>query len=95
MSSTVRLAISENLPEMRHRQPTVPTYVKPSIPFDSERCSDQRRLFDLRRNLMLFDDKQRLHLDEIQVMMSPSNSRSKEGKGLIPPLEQESVANSS
>ena len=95
MSSTVRSAITENIPDMKHKSVTIPTYIKPSVRFDSERCSDQKRSFDLRRHLQMYDDSQRLHLEEIQSMMSPENGGSTVVKGLIPPLENQLITKSS
>ena len=71
MSSTVRHLVSDPKP--------VPPNVKPHgfklVAKDEVHYSDQKRTFDLRRNLKLSDDSERLHLDEIQSIVSPKNAR--------------------
>jgi hypothetical protein len=48
----------------------------------AERCSEQKRSFDLRRSLQIAEDSKRLHLEEIHAMLSPTDtSRSAKTSG--------------
>lgn len=61
----------------------------------AERCSSQKRQFDFRRGLMLSNDSERLHLDEIKGMMSPKAHTDIPAKGLLPPPESLEIERSS
>lgn len=61
----------------------------------AERCSSQKREFDFRRGLMLSNDSERLHLDEIKGMMSPKAQTDAPAMGLLPSPESLEIERSS
>lgn len=67
MSSTVRHLVSDPKPT----PPNVRPHGFKLVAKDDVHYSDQKRTFDLRRNLKLSDDTERLHLDDIQKIVSP------------------------
>lgn len=70
MSSTVRHVAIDSRPHV-----FLPTSaVSMATLYDNHQHSEQKRFFDLRRSLMISDDSRRLHLEEIQEMMSPASS---------------------
>ena len=70
MSSTVRHVAIDSRPHvfLPHSAVSLATS------YDNPRHSEQKRFFDMRRSLMISDDSRRLHLVEIQGMMSPTSS---------------------
>jgi hypothetical protein len=92
MSSTVRQVIADRKSVVIAPHPNVNAFVH----YDDRRCSDQKRSFDLRRELQLADDSQRLHLNEIQCMISPKSNELETSKtGLLPPFDHSSFQRSS
>ena len=90
MSSTVRQAVTQSRPRSLVPQ----TGIKHVLPMSIERCSDQKRMFDQRRDLKLAEDKDRLHLDDIQGMISPKRGADVEDTSLLPPVESLGVPGS-
>jgi len=70
MSSTVRHLVSDSKPA----PPNVRQHAFKLVAKDEIHYSDQKRTFDLRRSLKLSDDSERLHLDDIQKIVSPKSS---------------------
>lgn len=96
MSSTVRQAIHESLIDRKWSSPFPTSSVNCVYNYDEERCSDQKRFFDLRRQLMLSDDSSsRLRLTEINEMLSPKNKIVESKPGLVPPADLSSISKSS
>jgi hypothetical protein len=71
MSSTVRQVLHESLGDKRNH--IIASYTPNLGPtrYSVEACADQKKSFDLRRQIMLSDDTDRLHLHEITEMLSP------------------------
>jgi hypothetical protein len=70
MSSTVRHLVSDSKPA----PPNVRPHGYKLVVKDEVHYSDQKRTFDLRRSLKLSDDSERLHLDDIQKIVSPKST---------------------
>lgn len=94
MSSTVRQVINDRLSDRKHLQGSGGFSNNGPGRFDEEQCSGQKKLFDLRRHLMITDDSGRLHLEEISGMLSPKRDSDADKKGLLPAIEPFGIARS-
>ena len=94
MSSTVRQVINDRLSDRKQFQLSGGFTKSGTGRFDAEQCSGQRKLFDLRRHLMMSDDSYRLHLEEISGMLSPKQAPISDKPGLLPVIEPFSIARS-
>lgn len=97
MSATTRQVIHEQLTDRRRViLPQGASFVNFSG-FSDDKCANQKRFFDRRRELMMNDDGARLHLDEISEMLSPQNKPVNEEPkvGLLPSVDLSSISKSS
>lgn len=94
MSSTVRQVINDRLYDRKQLHGLGGLSNNVSGRVEEEHCSGQKKLFDLRRHLMITDDSGRLHLEEISGMLSPKRSSDAEKKGLLPAIDPFGIARS-
>jgi hypothetical protein len=73
MSPTLRQVIHEQFTDRKRVKFTYGTNFTNFHHFSEDDCANQKRFFDLRRELMMNDDTTRLHLGELNEMLSPKN----------------------
>ena len=95
MSSTVRQVLHDSLVDKRHFK--VASYSPNLGPnrYSDEACAGQKKSFDLRRQIMLSDDTERLHLHEITEMLSPRSKVPTLEAPLLPSIDTFNISKTS